>query len=257
LPAFLRDRLASVQQKQTGGTLSGVFVMGFLSALVVSPCVSAPLAGALVYIASTGDAALGGLILFIMSLGMGGRRVRLGTGAGRRLPRAGAWMVTVKAVFGVLRLAVAIWLLERFLAGPLTLALWAALVGVSAVCLGAFEPAPQLWQRFWKGSGLLLFVYAVLLLIGAASGGANPLNPLDRLSLNTNGQGITQQLEFTTVHNLEQLEQQVQLAQQSGRAVMVDVYADWCISCKIMERDTFPHPDSRKHLQEMHLVKVD
>lgn len=256
LPAFLRDRLADAQQKQTGGTLGGVYAMGFLSALVVSPCVSAPLAGALVYIASTGDAALGGLILFIMSLGMGAPLLLIGTGAGRILPRAGAWMVAIKAVFGVLLLAVAIWLLERFLAGPLTLTLWAALVGISAIYLGAFEPAPKLWQRFWKGLGLLLFVYAILLLIGAASGGADPLKPLDRLSLN-NGGPAAQQLEFTTVYNLEQLEQQVQLARQSGRAVMVDVYADWCISCKIMARDTFPHPEARKHLEAMHLVKVD
>lgn len=257
LPSFLRDRLASMQQKQSGGTLGGVFAMGFVSALVVSPCVSAPLAGVLVYIASTGDAALGALILFVLSLGMGVPLLLIGTGAGRFLPRAGAWMVAIKAVFGVLLLAVAIWLLERFLAGPVTLVLWAALAGISGVYLGAFEPAPRLWQRLWKGTGLLLFVYAVLLLIGAVTGGANPMQPLDRLSFNASGQNSARELEFTTVYNLEQLEQQVRLAKQSGRAVMVDVYADWCISCKIMERDTFPHPDARKHLQEMHLVKVD
>src|SRR5690554_2464369 len=246
LPAFLRDRLASVQQKQTGGTLGGVFAMGFVSALVVSPCVSAPLAGVLVYIASTGDAALGALILFVLSLGMGVPLLLIGTGAGRFLPRAGAWMVAIKAVFGVLLLAVAIWLLERFLAGPVTLVLWAALAGISGVYLGAFEPAPRLWQRLWKGTGLLLFVYAVLLLIGAVTGGANPMQPLDRLSFNASGQNSARELEFTTVYNLEQLEQQVRLAKQSGRAVMVDVYADWCISCKIMERDTFPRSEERR-----------
>lgn len=257
LPAFLRDRLANVQQKQSGGTLTGVFTMGVVSALVVSPCVSAPLAGALVYIAATGDAGLGALILFVMALGMGVPLLLIGTGAGRLLPRAGAWMVAIKAVFGVLLLAVAIWLLERFLAGPLTLTLWALLAGVSAVYLGAFEAALQPWQRLWKGCGLMLFIYAILLLVGAASGGSNPLQPLESLSLSAGTPNTAIELQFTKVSSLEQLAAQVRQAQQSGRAVMVDVYADWCISCKVMERDTFPHPDVSKHLENMHLVKMD
>src|SRR5690606_9521528 len=140
LPEFLRSRLGELQHKQRGGTLIQVFLMGAISALVVSPCVSSPLAGAMIYIASTGDAGLGALVLFTMALGMGIPLVLFGTGAGHWLPRAGAWMIAVRALFGVMLIAVGVWLLERFLAGPVTLLLWALLAGVSAVYLGAFEP---------------------------------------------------------------------------------------------------------------------
>lgn len=256
LPAFLRDRLNNAQQKQRGGTLAGVFAMGSLSALVVSPCVSAPLAGALLYIAATGDAPLGAMLLFTMALGMGLPLLAIGTGAGRLLPRAGAWMVAVKAVFGVLLLAVAIWLLERFMAGPVTLTLWALLAGVSAVCLGAFEPAPQMPGRLRKGLGLMLFAYGIVLLVGASAGAHDPLRPLAPLSAGRDGPGQAP-LAFTRVRNLPQLAQQVELAAQRGQPVLVDFYADWCISCKIMDRDVFPDPEVRQLLSGYHLVKAD
>src|SRR5690606_25046972 len=258
LPEFLRSRLGDLQHKQRGGTLFQVFLMGAVSALVVSPCVSAPLAGAMIYIASTGDAALGALVLFAMALGMGIPLVLFGTGAGHWLPRAGAWMVAVRALFGVMLIAVAIWLLERFLAGPVTLLLWALLAGVSAVYLGAFEPVHDGWQRLWKGVGLLLFVYAIFLLAGAATGASDPLRPFAALpSLQAQASVTSPSLEFRTVYNLDQLDEEVAAARSAGQPLMLDFYADWCVSCKIMERDTFPHPEVRARLKDVRLIKAD
>ncbi|MFN3586712.1 MAG: protein-disulfide reductase DsbD, partial [Moraxellaceae bacterium] len=178
LPAFLRDRLDALSRRQQGGRLAGVAVMGALSALVVSPCVSAPLAGALIYISSTGDALLGGLALLALGLGMGLPLLLLGTSSGRLLPRAGNWMLVVKAVFGVGLLAVAVWLLARVVPGPVALLLWALLAAGVAVQLGALEPAAPGWPRAWKALGVLLLLQAVLLLVGAAAGQSDPLAPL-------------------------------------------------------------------------------
>ena len=171
MPASLQARLAEISNRQEGGTLIGVAIMGFLSALIVGPCVAAPLAGALIYIGQTGDALLGGLALFFLSLGMGAPLILIGIGAGKLLPKAGVWMDKVKAVFGVLMLAVAIWLLERILPAPVVLALWAALLVLSSVYLGALDGLAveaSGWSRLGKGLGILSLVYGVLLLIGVA-----------------------------------------------------------------------------------------
>ena len=155
--------------------------MGALSALIVGPCVAAPLAGALVYIGQTGDAFLGGVALFSLGLGMGLPLVAIGVSAGTLLPRAGAWMNAVKAGFGVGLLGVAVWLLERVLPAALTLLLWSLLLIISATYLGALDPMPQPasgWRKLWKGLGIAVLAYGVLMLIGAASNGTNPLQPL-------------------------------------------------------------------------------
>ena len=157
--------------------------MGFLSALIVGPCVTAPLVGALIYIAETGDAVLGGMALFSLSMGMGAPLLAVGAAQGKLLPKAGAWMNAVKAVFGVLMLAVAIWLLERILPASIILALWAALLIISAIYMRALDTLPETaggWSRFWKGTGIVVLLYGIALLFGSLTGASDVFNPLGK-----------------------------------------------------------------------------
>src|SRR5690606_7466490 len=176
MPSSIQSKLTEISNRQQGGTLVGVGIMGFLSALIVGPCVAAPLAGALIYIGQTGDAVLGGIALFALSMGMGTPLLIIGTSAGKLLPKVGGWMNTIKAVFGVLMLGVAIWMLERILPGPVTLLLWAALLIVSAIYMGALEqlgPDATGWRKLWKGVGLVMLIYGALLTVGAAGGSSD------------------------------------------------------------------------------------
>lgn len=257
LPSFLRDRLDRLNQKQAGGNLIGVAIMGALSALVVSPCVSAPLIGVLTYISTTGDAILGGGALFSLAMGMGTPLLIIGAGGGSLIPKAGGWMDAVKAVFGVLLLAVAIWMLERVLPGPLTLALWATLLIVSAVYLKALDKAETGWQKLWKGLGILMLIYGTLLLIGAASGQSDPLKPLQARQVSTNSPAENHNTLFQPVKNLDELNAALASAKRQGRSVMLDFYADWCISCKIMERQTFSAPEVQAVLANTLLLQAD
>ncbi len=264
MPSFIQNRLSSVSNRQRGGSLTGVAIMGFLSALIVGPCVAAPLAGALIYIGQTGDAVLGGLALFTLSMGMGTPLIAIGVGAGKLLPKAGVWMDRVKAVFGVLMLAVAIWLLERILPASLTLALWSALLILSAVYLRAMDDLPVEatgWARLWKGVGLLSLTYGVLLLIGAASGGSDPLRPLENVRAGgVSGQAIAVQaheLSFKQIHSLADLQRELDAATRAGKPVMVDFYADWCISCKEMEKYTFGNARVQQALESFVLLQAD
>lgn len=262
LPESLRDRLNRSGDNQ-GGTLLGAAIMGLLSAVVVSPCVSAPLAGALLYISTTGDTVLGGLALLALGLGMGTPLMIIGTGGGKLLPRAGVWMETVKNFFGVALLAVAIWMLERILPAQLTLGLWSLLLGVYAVYLGAFdtvEPVWNGWQRLKKGIGLLMFTYSIMLLAGALAGGNDPLKPLAafqsaQASMSVNP--ASEKLAFQTVTDLTSLEDALALARERRQPAFIDVYADWCISCKIMEREVLNAPGVREELAQMALIKMD
>lgn len=255
LPAFLRERL---EGGGSGGRLGGVAAMGVFSSLLVSPCVSAPLAGALVYISTTGDAVLGGSALFALALGMGVPLMIVGIGGGTLLPRAGAWMNAVKAAFGVLLLGVAVWLLERVIPASATLLLWAALAVGSGVALGALDFSPRRGiGNVWKASGAMLFVYGVLLIIGAASGGADPLKPLAPLTAGAGGGGHAEEAPFRPVDDLPQVQAALASARDSGRPVMLDLYADWCISCKIMERNVFPEPEVQRLLAQFDLLRAD
>ena len=232
-----------------------------LSALVVSPCVSAPLAGALIYISGTGDATLGGSALLALGLGMGTPLLLIGASGGHLLPRAGVWMNAVKAVFGVLLLAVAVWLLERVVPPALTLALWATLAICSGVYLGALDFSPrQGWGQLWKAGGSLSFIYGVLLLIGAASGADNPLQPLSRMTLaaapSSQG-GHAQKESWLPVRSLDDLNRQLAQASAEGKPAVLDLYADWCISCKVMERSVFPRPEVADRLQKFRLLRAD
>ena len=263
MPASIQGRLSEISNRQSGGNLVGVAVMGFLSALIVGPCVAAPLAGALIYIGQTGDAVLGGLALFCLSLGMGAPLILIGMGAGKLLPRAGVWMDKVKAVFGVLMLGVAIWLLERILPAPVTLALWAFLLVLSSIYLGALDDLPveaSGWSRLWKGLGVLSLVYGVLLLIGAASGARDPLQPLQGVLASQSGgtSAIAEaHLPFKTIKTTTDLDRELAAARERGQAVMVDFYADWCVSCKEMERYTFAKAEVQQALSGVLLLQAD
>lgn len=263
MPPVLQTRLSRLSQRHGRGGLLGAAVMGFFSALIVGPCVAAPLAGILLYIGMSGDAWLGGLSLFVLSLGMGLPLVVFGTSAGRLLPRAGPWMDTVKHIFGVLLLGVSIWLLERLVPPAVTLLLWAALLIVVAVYMGAFERldgAPSGWRRLWKGSGLVLAVYGVVLMVGAASGGRDVLRPLAGTGFVAAPAGSgpeTRPAVFRQVKGLAALEREIAAAAKRGQPVMVDFYADWCIDCKRLERSTFGDPAVRRSLAQMVLLQVD
>ncbi len=259
LPAFVRDRLNTTSQSMSGGKLGSVFVIGALSALVVSPCVSAPLAGALLYISSTGDAVIGGLSLFALGMGMGVPLLLIAVGGGKLLPKAGMWMDQVKVVFGVMLMAVAIWLLSRFIPGPLSLILWALLLGLTAAHMGAFDAAERGWPRLAKGGGVIMAFYAAMLLVGAATGAHDPLRPLASLQASSGSMAAPAQkgLQFDVIYDAEGLAQQKTRSVQAQQAMMVDFYADWCISCKIMQDQVFPQPQIASKLARMHLVKAD
>ena len=261
VPASLQGKLTDISNRQRGGTLFGAAIMGLLSALIVGPCVAAPLAAALIYIGKTGDAVLGGSALFMLSLGMGAPLLVLGTSAGKLLPRAGAWMNTVKAVFGVLLLGVAVWMLERILPGAITMTLWAALLIVSGVYMGALErlqPDASGWRKFWKGIGLVILLYGALLLVGAGSGGNDVLRPLEGTRLAGASAAVpVKTLGFTRIKSLSDLNDALATASAGGKAVMLDFYADWCVSCKEMEKYTFTDPAVRQMLNERVLLQAD
>jgi len=233
--------------------------MGLLSALIVGPCIAPPLAGALIYIGQTGDAALGGMALFAMSMGMGVPLLIVGTSAGRFMPRTGPWMNAIKAVFGVLLLGVAIYLLERAVPAWLTLLMWAALLIVTGVYLGALEAVPTDaggWRRLWKGTGVIALVYGVLLMVGAAIGNGTMLRPLQGLVAIGEVDG-EHGLRFRRVKGVVGLEAALSEARAAQRPVMLDYYADWCVSCKEMETFTFPDPGVRAALGNTLVLQTD
>lgn len=266
LPQSWQSGLNNLGNKVGGGKHMSVLVMGSLSALVVSPCVSAPLAGALIYLSTTGDALLGGAALLALGLGMGVPLLLIGSSGGHLLPRAGAWMDGVKAVFGVLLLGVAVWLLERVVAPGVTLALWAALAIGSGVYLGALDLSPrQGWGQFRKAAGAFSVAYGMLLLIGASSGAEDPLKPLGPLVAGAgtgHGQAIAGPTSSGTgvwlaVDNLDDIDAQLEQAAALSQPVMLDLYADWCISCKVMERSVFPKPAVASLLGNFRLLRAD
>ncbi len=260
LPGRLQTRLAEASNRQQGGQLWGVAVMGFLSALIVGPCVAPPLMAALIVIGASGDAVLGGTALFAMSIGMGVPLIIFGVSAGKFVPRAGAWMDAVKAVFGVGLLAVAIWMLERILPGAIIMLLWGVLAIACAVYLGALErieAGASGWRRLWKSLGLVLLVMGVLELIGAAAGGDYWLRPLDKIGSRGGAQTASTTLEFQHIKSLDDLHRELAQAALSGKGSMLDFYADWCVECKRMERNTFPEPEVQALLNQLHIMQAD
>jgi thiol:disulfide interchange protein DsbD len=260
LPSNLQSRLTEVSNKQQGGSLIGVAIMGFLSALIIGPCVAPPLAGALIYIGQTGDALLGGLALFALSMGMGTPLIAIGTSAGELLPRAGGWMDAVKAVFGVALLGVAILLLERILPPDVSMLLWGILLVVSAIYMGALrnlEIEASGWQKLWKGLGFVFLVYGTLMLVGAAAGGKDTLQPLRGVVMAGGSSSTHQELAFKRIKSVEDLQREVAAASSAGQPVMLDFYADWCVSCKEMEKYTFSDPEVITTLSKTVLLQAD
>jgi len=256
LPSALTDRLNYVADHQKGGRLSGVFLMGIISALVVSPCVSAPLAGALLAMAQAGDTVKGGLTLLALGFGMGAPLIVIGTTGANILPRAGHWMDHVKAVFGVLLLGISIWLIRSVIPDIVYMWLWAILLITVAMFLGALSTATDHWAIIRKSLGIVLFVQGCLILAGAASGQNQPITPLKFLISNTNHSGSTV-LPFNRVTTLNELNHALNTAKKNEQAVMLDYYADWCVSCIEMEHTTFSDPKVHQALNQFALIQVD
>lgn len=265
LPAWLRDRLNAVSQKQRGGTLVGAALMGVLSAILVGPCMTAPLAGALLYIAESGDLWFGGTALFALGLGMGAPLILAMTVGAGFLPKPGAWMDGVKTVFGFMLLGLAIWFLERVLPGATVLAL-SGLLGLAV--------AYALWQlgheaqrgtspvgHVARATALGVGLWSVLMVLGGAAGNKSPFQPLAGLSAPASqGAAATQANfmdNFITMDTMADFERELEAAQQEGRWVLVDYYADWCISCHVIEREVFGNLEVQQALQDMVLLRPD
>lgn len=260
VPAALQTRIAALSNRQRGGSTLGVAVMGVLSALLVGPCVAPPLAGAVVYISQHQDPVLGGLALFAMALGMGAPLVAFGASAGRWMPKAGPWMDTVKAVFGVAFLFLALWMLERVL-DPVWIMLGAGLLLVSVgVHMGALDRLPEGasgWRRTWKAAGFVLLALGLIQFIGAASGGRDYLKPLAALRAGDDAAPAAETPRFRYLRSSAELDAAIREASAAGRPVLFDFYADWCVECKRMERTTFTDPAVRARLERIRLLKVD
>lgn len=272
LPEKLRDRLTRIDQK-TGtkyqGTLTGAALAGVFSSLLVSPCVSAPLVGALVFISSTGNVAIGGLSLFALGLGMGTPLFIVGAGGINLLPKAGQWMEGTKRAFGLLMLGVAIWLLERLIPGHITMLLWSTLAIGAAICLGGLDfNQKQGWAIFRQVLGVLLLIYGVTLFVGSIQGHSNPLQPLTpayqaapshQPDMFTQGESTPPATikPMTVVKTSAELEAALAQAAAVDQPAFLDIYADWCISCKGFERNILPDPDIQQHLSPFAAIKLD
>ncbi len=253
LPSFIRDRLQRTDQKIQGGSLLSAAALGVLSALLVGPCMTAPLAGALLYIGQSGDATKGGLALFSLGIGSG-LPLLLAMGFGMRwLPKPGQWMEAINRIFGYALLAAAIFVVRALLPDSLTLALWAALLLAIAVHLGMLKP--KSWQVFTRFVAALLAIWSAIMLLGAASGGSDPLQPLRHL-----GQGGAVQpstVLSSRIAEPELLKQEMGRAQTEGQWVMLDFYADWCVSCKVMEKTVFGQSEVQAAIADMRFLQPD
>lgn len=259
LPHALASRLDGASRRLPGGRFIGVFLMGGLSALIVSPCVTGPLAGALVYLSQTRDVALAGSALFALAWGMSVPLLLLGLSAGAWLPRSGGWMHAVKRFFGLLLMAVALWIVQPVLPGPVVLLAWGLLLLVIGFVMRPFDPhphagAPRVWLQ--RAVGLAALALGVMQLAGAASGGHDAWQPLAPWTSSRSGEGqlATTPLAFRPVGSVDELENVLRTA---DRPVMLDFYADWCVSCKEMERFTFSDPTIRQKLAGALLLKAD
>lgn len=258
LPQGFEDQTLKISNRIKGGRFIGVFAMGALSALIVSPCVAAPLAGALIYIGQTHDVLLGGIGLFALGLGMGVPLLLLGASAGSLLPKTGNWMNSVRNLFGVVMLAMAIWLISPLLPIAGQLGLWATLLIITAVYHQALDRLPNHASnaaKLGKGMAIILLLLGVALLIGALSGAKSASQPLANLISKNESASLDKPLVFERVKNLAELDDK--LANTQGRTVMLDFYADWCVACKELEQFTFSDKKVQQLLKDTVLLQAD
>ncbi len=261
LPSTLSNRVAQAGETRRGGSLLGAASLGLLSALLVGPCMTAPLAGALLYIGQTGSAVTGGLALFALGLGMGLPLVLIAVFGARVLPRPGPWMDRVKSAFGFVMLGLAIVMVARFLAAPIVMALWGAwllglAVGLFAWASAVTPAASGHWMlRF---GALFAGLWATLMLVGAASGGSAPLRPLEALGGGSSVAATSSaKPNYIEVKSIADVDARIAEAAQSGRWTLIDVYADWCVSCHVIEREVFGHPEVAERLASMQILRPD
>jgi thioredoxin:protein disulfide reductase len=248
LPQAIQNKVNKTTDGKEKQGLVGIAIMGFLSALIVGPCVAPPLAGALVYIGQTGDAFLGGMALFVMSLGMGVPLLLIGLGAGRFMPKPGGWMEGITRIFGIVMLGVAIWLLDRVLDATVIMYLWALLLLGSAIYLKVYQ------HIIAQLITIVIFLLGVLLFVGAVSGATNPLNPLEKFTSSTVIQSSSEKLVFKKIKNIEELNQAIK---DSDKPVLLDFWASWCVACKEFEEITFKDENVIKKLQNFTLLQAD
>jgi thiol:disulfide interchange protein DsbD len=249
--------LVSGRTSGMGGSLPGAAALGFTSALIVGPCVTPPLAGALLYVSQTGDMTRGAAALFMLGLGMGLPLIVYGTVGAKALPKSGPWLVRVSQVFGVVFLGVAVWMLARVVPAQVALALWALLAIGSGVFLGAFDPAPDRpVRRVAKAAGIAAVLYGGTLVVGMAGGATDPLQPLAFLARGSQPAPSTE-LAATRVTTPEQFDAVVSTARAQGKPILVDFTADWCVTCKEIERDVFADPAVQARLKDITFIKAD
>lgn len=257
LPEKFENSLMKISNHQKSGSYIGVAVMGCLATLILSPCVTPALVGALGYIGDTGDALLGSVALFSLGFGMGLPLIAIGTAGGKILPKAGNWMESIKAFFGVLMLAMAIYMLSRILPSTIILILWGALLVIVSMFLGTFTPVSEnKWARMRKGTGILMLVYGVMMLVGAGFGNDDPIRPLANLGHPNITLGSTSN-KVDTVKNLTDVRRELAKSRAKGKVLLLDFYADWCTSCSSMEKYTFQDPEVAKLLREFTFVRAD
>lgn len=258
LPMFLRDRLDRLSQKSVGGPYLGVGIMGAISALIVSPCVSAPLAGALIYISTTGDAVLGGCVLFVMSLGMGVPLLLVGLGGGKYLPKAGIWMMQVKAAFGVILLGVAVALVSRIVSDTVSIYLWSLLCIIYAVHLSPFQSGGNGWGKTRQGFSIILLIYGTALFTSGLAGKPSLDKPLGYFSAVSNDVSSAEVKPlFDRMQDVVLVENAMQQAKTNGKAVVLDMYADWCTACLEMEKNVFSSSNLKIYSNNISFLQLD
>ena len=257
LPAFLRDRLDNASRQQNGGSLIGAGVLGALSGLLVGPCMTAPLAGALLYIAQSGNALHGGLILFAMGIGIGVPLLLLVTVGNRFLPKPGTWMNVLKGVFGFLFLATAVLMIRPVVDESLWLGLWGVLALVMAYCGWSLAREYGLIAKALGAGSLVLGLWGAILVIGAAGGSDDLWQPLKVFGGSTVAGAPTAHDSFITLNDPVALQAQLDSAKAQGQWVLLDYYADWCVSCKIMEKQVFGKPEVMDALKDVRLLRLD